>query len=209
MDLRKILGMRPKTESIADIEAALAAARAAGEAAAKAEGELLAQRGGVLLNGTPDEITRAEEALARARLDADHAATMVPILEAKLADAMRGRQLAELREAFNLARQKAEVARHALAETYPALAARMASEVLRPEADALAAILAARAALDLALRAGVVSLPNGEDWALPAAPAASLADQPPGGGMVLSLGERIALPAIASGAAPLWTGAHG
>lgn len=89
MDLKKLFGMRPKTEGIADIEAALAAARAAGEAAASAEAALLAKRGDVLLTGTPEEVTRAEEALARVRAEAEHVATMVPILDARLKAAER------------------------------------------------------------------------------------------------------------------------
>jgi hypothetical protein len=148
MDLKKLFGMRPKTEAIPDIEAALAAARAAGEGAAKAEGELLQKRGDALLNGAPDDIARAEEALARARLDAGRAEAMAAALEARLADAMREKKLGELRGLVEEANRLADAAARAISSRYAPLAEALAEEVLRPEAEALAAIGAARSALE-------------------------------------------------------------
>ncbi|UPY37024.1 hypothetical protein [Sediminicoccus sp. KRV36] len=217
MNLKTLLGMRPKTESVADIEAALAAARGAGEAAARAEAELLAKRGGVLLSGTPEEVTRAEEALARARTEAEHAATMVPILEAKLADAMRGVQLNALRAKLAEAGAKADAARVALGEQYPKLAAALVHKVLIPEREALAAIEDARVALDAALRAGLIQWDDGApvpaEWVLPPAPLAELAPMVPGGVRRPALGVEVRLPALtgqgwpADPATPIWPGA--
>lgn len=201
MDLKKLLGMRPKTESLADIEAALAAARGAGEAAAKAEADLMAKRGDVLLSGTPEEVTRAEEALARARTEADHAATMVPILEAKLAEARGNAKLAELRQVVAEAKATAEAARVILASRYPELAAAVVHEVLIPEAKAIAALDRARAAVDAAFRQGLVTWTDEEgppaEWRLPLAPLATLAPPPPAGGMGRNtLGAEVRLPAL-------------
>jgi len=202
MDLKKLLGMRPKTESLADIEAALAAARGAGEAAAKAEADLLAKRGDVLLSGTPEEVTRAEEALARARTEADHAATMVPILEAKLADARGNAKLAEVRQMVAEAKAAAEAARLALASRYPELAAAMVHDVLIPEAKAIAALHDARAAVDAAFRQGLVTWTDEEgppaEWTLPPAPLSTLLPPPPPGGGVApsAFGAGVRLPAL-------------
>lgn len=126
MDLKKLFGMRPKTEAIPDIEAALAAARAAGEAAARAEAALLAKRGDVLLTGTPEEVTRAEEALTRARAEAEHVATMVPILEARLKAAERQPFLEDVRRRIDELEALHNAFRNFLAKDYPEHARRIA-----------------------------------------------------------------------------------
>lgn len=156
MDLKKLLGMRPKTESIGDIQDALKAARVASDAAKNAEADLLAKRGDVLLGGTPEEVTRAEAALVQVRLEIERAATMVPILETRLAGAQREKNLAHLRAMVADASQKSQVAAAAIRDRYTVLATAIVKEVLTPEAEAVAAMEAAQQALMHARRNGLI-----------------------------------------------------
>ncbi len=205
MDLTKLFGMRPKTEGIADIEAALAAALAAGEAAARAEAALLAKRGDVLLSGTPEEVTRAEEALARARTEADHAATMVPILEAKLADAMREKKLAELRAAVARANRMADQAADAIRQRYTQLAAAMVQDVLIPEAEACAALDDAVQMVQRELRGGCLTEPLSDDLKLRPRPMMQVC--PPGATLPRdALGAETILPGLAGRGFPMDAG---
>ena len=202
MDMKKLMGMRPQSESIADIEAALAAARAAGEAAARAEGDLMARRGDVLLMGAPDEVTRAEEALARARLDADRAATMVQALEAKLAATIRAQKLGELRQLVDEANRLAAAAASAISSRYEQLAAALVAEVLRPEAEALAAIAVAHKALERARFQNEFSLDLAELKArLPMAPLVTAWPAAPHHSQLDNLGK---FTMLISPGAPIW-----
>lgn len=125
MDVNKLLGLRPKTESVADIEAALTAALAARAAAEEAEAALLAKRGDVLMTAPPEDVTEAEGALVRIRLERDQVGTMIPLLEARLAAARRKPFTDETRQMV----EEAEAADRAFGEflerDYPELAQRL------------------------------------------------------------------------------------
>lgn len=155
MDLKKLLGLRPKGTTPADIEAAIVAARAAREAVTEAVGQLTARRVAMMLDGTPEEVTAAEQALATARAEAERAAMMVPALEAKRDAAQREAHLAEVAAKVRRANEAADVAAKALSGRYGELVELMVRDVLRPEVEAMAALEEARRAVSAAHAAGL------------------------------------------------------
>jgi len=151
MDLKKLLGLRPKGNDLAAMEAALAQASEAGETARRKVEELTALRVSVLLDGSEAEVEAAEKHLAQARAEGERLAVILPGLEARIADAQRVAKVARVHDLIGEANAKQAAAEAAIRDRYPALAAALVREVLAPEREALRALAIARAAIEEAM----------------------------------------------------------
>lgn len=205
MDLKKLLGLRPKTDTLPDIEAALDRASAALTKAREEEAGLLNRRPHLLLGGDADSVAAAEGDLARVRLDIERAEVMTSALKGRLAEVLRETRIARLRAKIEDATAKAERAKQAIGVRYPELAAAMVREVLAPEAEALAAIHEAFEARETAIREGLIDRTEtgtGDAWALPAPPLLALVPSKPHEALRSALGPDVALPAVGGRAWP-------
>ncbi|MBU8544325.1 MULTISPECIES: hypothetical protein [Roseomonadaceae] len=148
MDFKALFPMRPKGESVKDIDEALQLARNAGEAARASIGDIQARRAAVLLNGSEQEVASAEAALAAARADAERSDVLVPALEQKLAEAQRRERIAALVVQVAEANAKCAAAEKAIHARYEELAHALVRDVLQPENEAIRAREAAALAVD-------------------------------------------------------------
>ncbi len=122
MDLKAILGLRPKTEGAAGIRDALAATEAAKAAAAARITQLEADRARTLLDGTAAQVAKAEADLAEARAEAERCDAIRAGLRERLARAEASEAVETARAAIREA-EEANVAFVAFAQTkYPGLA---------------------------------------------------------------------------------------
>lgn len=212
MDLKKLLGLRPKTDSVEEVAAALDRARAALAKAREDEAVLLGGRADLLLAGDAAAVSTGEADLARVRVDIERAEAMLKALEGKLAEAQRAARIGQLRAKIAEATTKAERAKHALAVRYPELAAVMVREVLSPEVEAIAAIHEAWTARDAAMREGLIPWVDAvpDEWALPEAPLPALVPPQPFAAPRPALGLEVKLPALSGrgfpsdNSAPIW-----
>lgn len=136
--------LRPKDDTAAAIEAAIAAAdarRQAGEARVK---DVSAKWRALLLAGTDAEIDAAEADLAQANREVSRAAAVAQSLAAQLPHARRGEAVAEVVLAVHEANEAAVAFKVWLEETYPGLAAAMLKGLLM-ETAAIEAYRRARA----------------------------------------------------------------
>lgn len=205
MDLKKLLGLRPKTDTLPDIEGALERARAALAKAREEEAGLLGRRAGLLLGGEAEAVAAAEADLGRARLDIERAEVMTAALQDKLTEARREAALAELRAKIGDAAAKVEQAKRALAVRYPELAAALVRDVLALEVAALKAIDEATAARERAIREGLIDRMEGnagEEWALPVPPLVALVPHRPHHPIRSAIGPEVQLPAVGGAAWP-------
>lgn len=198
MDLKKLLGLRPKDDSVDAIRTALVQAQGVQSAASQRAAELEAGRARMLVDGSAGEVERAERDLTAARGDAERAGAMIVGLQGKLAEA-------EAREAERGARQAvvdAEARRSRflafVRNDYPALAQKIA-DGLKLEAEAEAASMRAMNAI-MALPSEVRDKLASEGVQSPAQPAADLplSFHRPGG-----FGVGVRLPAVADSGA-IW-----
>jgi hypothetical protein len=146
MDLKRLLGLRPKEKTAA----ALAGTREEIERAARALDERIAAmrrtRGDQLLDGEPEAVERAEAELRAAEEERARLAAMLDALRHREQAAQRDEAVARLRQMVNEANAKAERADQAIRARYPELASMIVREVLLLEREALAALEAARLA---------------------------------------------------------------
>jgi hypothetical protein len=94
MELKKLLGIRPKGSDAAAIRAAIASAEEAKATAQRRVAEMEAGRSAMLLDGTPGDVEKAERDLATSRADVERAAAMLEGLRARLEAAEAGEKLA-------------------------------------------------------------------------------------------------------------------
>jgi hypothetical protein len=147
MDVLKFLGLRPKSDTVDEVSAALDRARSAHDEVAARLADLQRRRPEVLLSGNEGEIAAVEQQLADARAEAERAAAIVPHLEVKLLRLRRQAEIDRVRRQVVETTAKVEGVGASIRTRYVELAEAMVREVLRPEAEALAALTAARAEL--------------------------------------------------------------
>ncbi|MBB5695521.1 ATP synthase subunit B family protein [Muricoccus pecuniae] len=122
MDIKKLLGLRPKAQTAEAIRAAIAAAEEGRSAALVRIAELEAGRGNLLLNGEVRAVENGERDLAEARAEAERCEVVATALRPTLEQAIN-REKAE-----EMARLRDEVVSLSAAfvtfwrEKYPALA---------------------------------------------------------------------------------------
>lgn len=139
MDLKKILGLRPKNETTAAIREAIARAEEDRQAALARIGELEANRGALLLSGDHRTIEAAERDLAEKRMEAERCAIMAEALRPTLATAQQREKVAEIVDLERRASQEVEAFVTWWRTRYADLAAQML-EGARMEAAALTSI---------------------------------------------------------------------
>lgn len=199
MNLKQLLGIRPKsTATAAELAEAIVAADAAQrEAAARAQ-NLTAQRGRLLLDGTPDEVSRNEIAIAAARDDAERASALAEALRNRVVETERAARKAAFKAKLSEAKRANGRWRAFLESEYPGLAEKLAAG-LRLEAEAIRAARAGYYAF--------YELPEDERAGLELSPEIYMVPNEPEVGVTLSrqpLGPRLVLPRI-DGAAPYWS----
>lgn len=189
--LKELLGIRPKPAATpAELAEAITRAEAAQREATERADSLSAQRGRVLLDGTPDEAAKAEAALASARNDAERAAALAEALRERLAEAERAERRADFDTKLSQAEQANARWRAFVEKDYPALAAMIAAGLLLEAA--------ARRAAD-ATHAALSQLPHDEREGLTPAPSPYLPPHPMGANYNMvaqfGLGGAVRLPA--------------
>ena len=199
MNLKQLLGIRPKsTATPAELAEAIVAADAAQrEAAARAQ-NLTAQRGRLLLDGTPDEVSRNEIAIAAARDDAERASALAEALRNRVVETERAARKAAFKAKLSEAKRANGRWRAFLESEYPGLAEKLAAG-LRLEAEAIRAARAGYYAF--------YELPEDERAGLEPSPEIYMVPNEPEIGVTLSrqpLGPRVVLPRI-DGAEPYWS----
>jgi hypothetical protein len=110
MNLRDVLGLRPKGDSAAALRTALAETQEALASVRGVASALEAQRGAVLLDAGPDEAEAHERKLAEATAEAGRLAAMAAALPARIADAEARERGAELDALSERAEAEAEEA---------------------------------------------------------------------------------------------------
>ncbi|WP_426958337.1 hypothetical protein [Muricoccus radiodurans] len=108
MDLKKLLGMRPKGQTAADIHSAIAQAEAGKASALARAAELEAERGNLLLTGDIKAVETGERELAEARAEAERCTVMAEALRAPLAEAVLRERAAEIVALHQRAEQASE-----------------------------------------------------------------------------------------------------
>jgi len=199
MNLKQLLGIRPKsTATPAELAEAIVAADAAQrEAAARAQ-TLTAQRGRLLLDGTPDEVSRNEIAIAAARDDAERASALAEALRNRVVETERAARKAAFKAKLSEARRANGRWRAFVESDYPGLAEKLAAG-LKLEAEAIRAARASYYAF--------YELPEDERAGLEPSQGPELLPNVPEIGTTLgrqALGPRLVLPSI-DGSAPYWT----
>lgn len=152
MDLKRLLGLRPKGETADDIAAALGRARAEEAAALVRAEDLTRRRADVLLGGSESEVTAAEAQLSEARADAERAGIVAAALAGKLAKVQLAAKVESVAAAVAKANELAAEAERVIRDVYPVLAERMVREVLLIEQQAIDARKVATDALRAAER---------------------------------------------------------
>jgi hypothetical protein len=141
MDLKKLLGLRPKTDTAEAISNAIAMAEAERAAALTRITELEAGRGNLILTGDEQAMQAGERALASARAEAEQLGVMAAALKPQLAEAKTREKAAEIAEAAKTAEREVERFVTWWRTQYPGLADQMIAGA-RMEQQAVQAIAA-------------------------------------------------------------------
>lgn len=96
MNLRDVLGLRPKADTAAALRSALAETQTALATVRGIASALEAERGAILLDASPDEAEAHERKLAEATAEAGRLAAMAAALPTRIADAEARERGAEL-----------------------------------------------------------------------------------------------------------------
>lgn len=207
MDLKRLLGLRPKEKTAA----ALAGTREDLERALRELDErtveLQRTRGERLLDGEAAAVERAEADLKAGEEERARLVAMLDALRRREREAQKDEAVARLRQVVDSANAKAERAERAIRDRYPELAGMIVREVLLLEQDAVAALEAAGQAKAKLERELGLSKPL--DLPLRAAPFKAVARQDP---ITLrtSLGAELRLPGFEGvggmydSASPIW-----
>ncbi|MCR0980634.1 hypothetical protein [Roseomonas populi] len=108
MDIKKLLGMRPKEQTAAAIRAAITNAEQGKAAALARAAELEGGRGKLLLTGDAKEVEASERELTEARMEAERCDVMAQALQAPLAEAVLREKAAEFADLERQAAQQVE-----------------------------------------------------------------------------------------------------
>jgi hypothetical protein len=128
MNLKRLLNIRPKPgASIPELREAIGAAETARAEANQRAESLIAQRGGILIDGTDAEISRHEIALNNARDDAARAGALHEALVSRLAQAERDERRAVVIAKLAEAEAANAAWRAFMQNAYPALARKLAA----------------------------------------------------------------------------------
>jgi hypothetical protein len=129
MDIKKLLGLRPKEENAAAIAAAIASAEAAqAEALSRAE-QLKAGRGQLLLTGDAGAVEAGERELAEVQMEADRCGEMAAALRQPLAQARTREKVEEIKALNERAGQDVSASISWWREEYPGLVAKLRAGV--------------------------------------------------------------------------------
>ena len=140
MNLRDVLGLRPKADTAAALRASLADTKAALVTVQGVIAELEAGRGGVLLDGTEAQAAQYEANLAEARAEAERFAAIAAALPARIAAAEARERGIEMDALANHADAQAEAGAELLPRIVQGLAEVLA---LMRQHDAIADKVAA------------------------------------------------------------------
>jgi hypothetical protein len=141
MDLKKLLGLRPKTDTAEAISNAIAMAEAERAAALTRITELENGRGNLILTGDVQAMEAGERALASARAEAEQLGVMATAMKPQLEAAKTREKAAEIAEAAKAAELTAQRFVDWWRTKYPALADQLLVGV-RMEREAIQAIAA-------------------------------------------------------------------
>jgi hypothetical protein len=125
MDLKKLLGLRPKTDTTEAIGNAIAMAEAERAAVLTRITELENGRGNLILTGDVQTMEAGERALASARAEAEQLGVMAAALKPQLAEAKIREKAAEIAETARAAEQQVQQFLTWWRERYPTLANQM------------------------------------------------------------------------------------
>jgi hypothetical protein len=125
MDIKKLLGVRPKSESAADISAAIERAREAAASARQRASEIEAVRGTLLLNGDLNAVTAGEKDLVEARAEAERFDLLAVTLQPRLEEARTKEKAAEIVAVYDEAQRQTAAFVEFWRKQYPALAAKI------------------------------------------------------------------------------------
>jgi CO/xanthine dehydrogenase Mo-binding subunit len=125
MDLKKLLGLRPKTDTVEAISNAIAMAEAERAAALTRITELENGRGNLILTGDVQAMEAGERALSSARAEAEQLGVMAAALKPQLEAAKVREKAAEITEAAKVAKEQVEQFLTWWRERYPTLANQM------------------------------------------------------------------------------------
>lgn len=127
MDIKQLLGIRPKAQGAAAIRVAMENATRAKDEATRVAARLEAGRSALLLDGTPADVQKGEAALLTARADAERAGAMLDGLRERLVAAEAQEAMASARALAEAADAAAVTAVEFNLREYPALARQMAT----------------------------------------------------------------------------------
>jgi hypothetical protein len=125
MDVKKLLGMRPKTQSAADISTAIEKAREAAATARRRVSEFEAVRGTLLLNGDMNAVTAGERELVEARADAERFDLLAETLQVPLQEARTKEKASEIVALYDEAQRMSAAFVEFWRKQYPALATKI------------------------------------------------------------------------------------
>jgi hypothetical protein len=125
MDVKKLLGMRPKTQSAADIQAAILRAQEGQRAALRRATEIEKGRGLLLLNGDPAAVEAGERELVESRAEAERYALLASTLEAPLRAAQTKERAAKIQATAKEAQTLVDAFVEFWRTRYPGLAAQL------------------------------------------------------------------------------------
>lgn len=149
MNLRQIIGLRPKTQDVTAIRAALAGAEEAQATALATLATLEAGRAAILLEGDAATFEKSERDIATTRGDAERAGIMVDALRDRLHTAERDSVLRNVRASVAEAHAASEKFLAFMRDEYPRLAERIAQGMRMEEQANEANAECSRALADL------------------------------------------------------------
>jgi hypothetical protein len=162
MDLKKLLGLRPKTDTAEAIGNAIAMAEAERAAALTRITELENGRGNLILTGDVQAMEAGERALANARAEAEQLGVMAAALKPQLAEAQTREKTAEIAEAAKAAEQQVQQFLTWWHERYPGIADQLlaGAKMEREAVRAIAALWDMRTKHPAAFAASQVAIPT-------------------------------------------------
>jgi hypothetical protein len=161
VDLKKLLGLRPKSDSAEAIGNAIAMAEAERAAALTRIMELEAGRGNLILTGDVQAMEAGERALASARAEAEQLGVLAAAMKPQLEAAKLREKTAEITEAAKVAEQSAQRFLGWWREQYPTLVDQMlaGAKMEREAVQAIATLQDMRTKHPAAFAASQVAIP--------------------------------------------------